>query len=60
MSGMGAQEAFDYVGKLLDQRYQRWDAAESNLPSWGEIVDAQVQMYIEGIKGTVRANLYWR
>lgn len=60
MSGMGAQEAFDYVGGLLAQRYERWESVEPQIPTWGEAVDFHVQRYIEGIKCTVRANLYWR
>lgn len=60
MNGMSAQEAFDTVGELLQERYQRWDVVESQVPSWGEEVDAQVQRYIEAIKCVVKANLYWR
>ncbi|PNP58285.1 hypothetical protein THARTR1_01800 [Trichoderma harzianum] len=59
LSGLSAQKAFDKVGKLLENRYQRWDRAEASVPSWGEEADVQVQRYIEGIKCVVRANLNW-
>ncbi|KAL7917433.1 isoprenoid synthase domain-containing protein [Trichoderma austrokoningii] len=52
-------KAFSTVGKLLEQRYQRWDKVEASVPSWGEETDAQVQKYIEGIKCVVKANLNW-
>lgn len=60
MNGMPAQEAFDMVGELLQERYRRWDVVEGEVRSWGQEVDAQVARYIEGIKCVVKANLYWR
>ena len=60
MDGMSAQEAFDYVGRLLEERYRRWEAAEARVPRWEHPTDMHVAKYIEGIKAVVRANLYWR
>ena len=60
LKGMTAQEAFDQVGSLLQDRYQRWDVLETYIPSWGEVVDPEVEKYISGIKTVVRANLHWR
>jgi hypothetical protein len=59
-NGMSPQKAFNTVGKLLEQRYQRWDKTEASVPSWGEETDVQVRKYIEGIKCVVKANLNWR
>ncbi|PTB36255.1 hypothetical protein M441DRAFT_151771 [Trichoderma asperellum CBS 433.97] len=58
-SGMSLQNAFNTVGKLLEQRYQRWDKAEASVPSWGKEADVQVRKYVEGIKCVVKANLNW-
>ncbi|KAM0476118.1 hypothetical protein ACHAPX_006535 [Trichoderma viride] len=58
-NGMSPQKAFHTVGKLLEQRYHRWDEAEASVPSWGEETDGQVRKYIEGIKCVVKANLNW-
>ncbi|UKZ61170.1 uncharacterized protein TrAtP1_002441 [Trichoderma atroviride] len=58
-NGMPLQKAFNTVGKLLEQRYWRWDEAEAKVPSWGEETDVQVRKYIEGIKCIVKANLNW-
>jgi hypothetical protein len=60
MSGMLAQEAFDTVGQLFDERLARWDIAISRLPLWGQAVDFEIQRYIQGIMDVVKANLYWR
>ncbi|KAL7894231.1 isoprenoid synthase domain-containing protein [Trichoderma sp. SZMC 28014] len=58
-NGMSPQKAFNTVGKLLEQRYRRWDEAEASVPSWGKETDVQVRKYIEGIKCVVKANLNW-
>ncbi|KAJ8120501.1 hypothetical protein ONZ43_g2806 [Nemania bipapillata] len=60
MSGLGAQEAFDYIGDMLDSRYERWEKAVSEVPDWGEDVNKDVKRYIQGVADVVRANLYWR
>ena len=57
---MSAQQAFNAAGKLLDERYRRWDKIEASLPSWGDEIDYQVSRYIQGIKGVVQADLEWR
>ncbi|KAI0862227.1 isoprenoid synthase domain-containing protein [Xylaria cubensis] len=59
MSGLGPQEAFDYIGKMLDSRYERWEKAVDAVPDWGESVNQQVDKYIQGVADVVRANLYW-
>ncbi|KAI1112886.1 isoprenoid synthase domain-containing protein [Nemania sp. NC0429] len=59
MSGLGAQEAFDHVGNMLDSRYERWEEAIREVPSWGEEMDKDVEKYIQGVADVVRANLYW-
>ncbi|KAI1277872.1 isoprenoid synthase domain-containing protein [Xylaria sp. FL0933] len=59
LGGLGAQEAFDYVGNMLISRYERWEKAVGEIPSWGEEVDRDVRRYIKGIEDVIRANLYW-
>lgn len=60
LAGQSAQEAFDTVGALLENRYSQWDQAINCLPSWGTEVDLQVQRYVEGIQNIVQANISWR
>lgn len=45
---------------MLDYRYRSWERTEASVPSWGKTIDIQVGKYIEAIKATVKANLYWR
>ncbi|KAI0432415.1 isoprenoid synthase domain-containing protein [Xylaria sp. FL1042] len=59
LCGLTAQEAFDYVGNMLNSRYERWEKAVGEVPCWGEEIDRDVKTYIRGISDVVRANLYW-
>ncbi|KAL3464020.1 terpene synthase metal binding domain protein [Aspergillus heterothallicus] len=58
-TGLSAQSAFTHIGDMLRARYRDWYLALTELPSWGEDVDVQVQEYIEGVRAVVRANLAW-
>jgi translation initiation factor 2 alpha subunit (eIF-2alpha) len=60
MTGQSPQEAFDTVGNLLEERYQYWQKAIEQLPSWGPEIDANVARYIQGIQNVVQANITWR
>jgi hypothetical protein len=60
MNGLGPQEAFDYVGQMLDSRHSRWEQAIKSVPNWGHEIDCQVLKYIQGISNVAKANLYWR
>ncbi|KAI0458942.1 isoprenoid synthase domain-containing protein [Xylaria acuta] len=59
MSGLGASEAFDYIGKMLDSRHERWENATRAVPNWGESINQHVDKYIRSVADVVRANLYW-
>ena len=60
MTGQSPQEAFDTVGNLLEARYQDWQNAIEQLPSWGPEIDANVARYVQGIQNVVQANITWR
>lgn len=59
LNGMSAQEAFDVVASMVDERFAAWDETVKVVPSWGEAVNAQVEQYICGIQNMVQANLSW-
>jgi hypothetical protein len=57
--GMGAQEAFTFVGKEVERRLQDLnkliiEIAEGYGPSHAELM-----RYIQGIKDVIKANLFW-
>ena len=58
--GLSQQQAYDRVNDLLHARYRAWYLSHSQLPSCGEPVDVQVQMYVKGCRDVVLGNLNWR
>lgn len=53
------QAAVDYVGKLCEECFTRFQALHAALPSWGPEVDAQVEKYVEGLSDWMIGNLEW-
>lgn len=60
MHGYSVQQAFDEAGRLISERFKEWEDLESTLPSWDlQMWDAQVRVYLDGVKGHVIANMNW-
>lgn len=57
--GKTQTEAYDCVDQLMKDRYHTWYLALAGLPMWGEDIDKQVQVYIQGCQNMVVANLNW-
>jgi hypothetical protein len=57
--GYTVQESYDKIDVMIQDCYTTWNRAMERLPSWGEDIDVQVQLYIKGIKGHVSANANW-
>lgn len=58
--GLSQQQAYDEVNLLLHKRYRAWYVAHSEIPVWGEEIDAQVMLYVKGSLDIVLANVNWR
>ena len=58
--GLSQQQAYDQVEILMRKRYHEWYMALAEIPWWGEGVDAQVMLYLEGCQNQVLGNLNWR
>lgn len=58
--GLTIQEAFNEVERSLSTCYRDWYLALAQLPTWGEEIDSQVQLYIEGVQNAALANIHWR
>jgi hypothetical protein len=48
--GLDLQSAFDYIGQLCKGAIQHFEDNRTVLPSWGEELDWQVAIYIEGLQ----------
>ncbi|KAG2052378.1 terpenoid synthase [Suillus hirtellus] len=53
------QGAVDYSGQLCKSAIQRFEDNRATLPSWGDEVDRQVAIYIQGMQDLVVGMLHW-
>ena len=53
------QEALDYVGDLCFGCIDRYEKLRASLPSWSPEIDAQVQVYVDGLGDWMIGNLVW-
>lgn len=53
------QSALDCLGSLADCLVLRFRRDRRELPSWGPVLDSQVNMYINGLGNWVRGNDCW-
>jgi hypothetical protein len=57
--GMNPQEAADFVGDLCKKSIDRFTKDRARLPSWGPEIDAQVQVYVQGLADWMIGSLHW-
>jgi len=57
--GMTLQEAVDFVGDLCKKSIDRFIEGRARLPSWGPEIDAQVQVYVQGLADWISGSLHW-
>ncbi|KAG2369007.1 isoprenoid synthase domain-containing protein [Suillus spraguei] len=56
---LNLQGAVDYIGRLCKACIQRFEDSRDILPSWGEELDRQVAIYIEGLQNWAVGSLHW-
>ncbi|KAG2340424.1 terpenoid synthase [Suillus weaverae] len=57
--GLDLQGAVDYSGQMCKSAMRRFEDNRATLPSWGEEVDRQVAIYVQGLQDWIVANLHW-
>ncbi|PCH35247.1 terpenoid synthase [Wolfiporia cocos MD-104 SS10] len=57
--GLDLQAAVDFVGDLCKQSIDRFHLLRENLPSWGSELDAQVEIYVDGLADWITGSLKW-
>ncbi|KAG2128257.1 isoprenoid synthase domain-containing protein [Suillus clintonianus] len=57
--GLDLQDAVDYSGQMCKSAMQRFEDNRAILPSWGEEVDRQVAIYVQGLQDWIIANYHW-
>ncbi|KAG1784709.1 isoprenoid synthase domain-containing protein [Suillus plorans] len=58
--GLDLQGAIDYAGQMCKNAIQHFESSRANLPSWGEEVDKQVAIYVEGMQNCMVGPLHWQ
>ncbi|KAI1797175.1 terpenoid synthase [Ganoderma leucocontextum] len=53
------QAAVDYVGDLTNSSILRFEQDRRNLPSWGEKIDRDVALYVQGLQDWMVGALHW-
>ncbi|KAG2128239.1 isoprenoid synthase domain-containing protein [Suillus clintonianus] len=56
---MNLQDAVDYSYQLCKGTIQRFEDNRVILPSWGEEVDRQVAIYVQGLEDWMIGSLHW-
>ncbi|KAG0694618.1 isoprenoid synthase domain-containing protein [Suillus ampliporus] len=57
--GLDLKGAVDYCGQLCKSVIQRFEENRAILPSWGEEVDKQVAIYVQGLQDWISGSLHW-
>ena len=57
--GMNLQQAVDFVGDHCKKSIDRFTEDRARLPSWGPEIDAQVQVYVQGLADWIVGSLHW-
>ncbi len=53
------QAAIDYVGDLTNSSILRFEQDRQKLPSWGEKIDRDVALYVQGLQDWMAGALHW-
>lgn len=57
--GLDLQSAVDFVGRMCKQAIDRFNCDRKLLPSWGSDIDAQVDIYVDGLADWIVGTLHW-
>ncbi|KAG2031502.1 isoprenoid synthase domain-containing protein [Suillus americanus] len=57
--GLDLQGAMDCAGQMCKDAIRRFESYRPILPSWGEEVDRQVAVYVEGLQNWMIGSLHW-
>ncbi|KAH7928123.1 terpenoid synthase [Leucogyrophana mollusca] len=57
--GLDLQGAVDFVGRYCKGSIERFERERAALPSWGEDIDRDVAIYIDGLQNWIVGSLHW-
>jgi len=57
--GLSLQQAVDRVGEMCKQTIDAFIENQARVPSWGECVDRDVKLYVNGLQEWIVGSLHW-
>lgn len=56
---LSIQQVFDEAGYMIIERYNDFQRLRSELPSWGDEIDKQVNQFVDALALGIIANAVW-
>ena len=57
--GLSLQQAVDRIGDLCKQTIDTFIEDQARVPSWGDDVDNDVRLYVNGLQEWIVGSLHW-
>jgi hypothetical protein len=57
--GLSLQQAVDRIGDLCKQTIDTFIEDQARVPSWGDDIDKDVKLYVNGLQEWIVGSLHW-
>jgi hypothetical protein len=57
--GLSLQQAVDRIGELCKQTIDTFIENQARVPSWGDDIDQDVKLYVNGLQEWIVGSLHW-
>jgi hypothetical protein len=57
--GITLQQAVDRVGDMCKETIDTFVENQARVPSWGDAIDGDVKLYVNGLKEWIVGSLHW-
>jgi alpha-muurolene/germacrene-A/gamma-muurolene synthase len=57
--GLDLQQAVDRIGDLCKQTIDSFVENQARVPSWGDDIDKDVKLYVNGLQEWIAGSLHW-
>jgi hypothetical protein len=57
--GLNLQQAVDRIGELCKQTIDTFIENQARVPSWGDDIDKDVKLYVNGLQEWIVGSLHW-
>ncbi len=57
--GLNLQQAVDHIGEMCKQTIETFVENQARVPSWGDDIDKDVKLYVNGMQEWIAGSLHW-